>query len=447
MKRLVLCFDGTWNTLADPTAITNVVKIADLITLQDPKGINQICYYNPGVGSGGPIDRITGGIFGAGLKNNVKRGLAFLTQNYDAGEPGKNNADEIYLFGFSRGAYTARAVAGVISAVGIPWEIRRSEEHWENYRRIAKLRSNQRGLKEGTPKYQKLEAEIASIQNEKGKDEKKKKPESHRPENIKIKCIGVFDTVGSYGVPAGLGLSGLPHLFTYWTRGFHSRRIGDKVEVALHAMAIDEMRRPFMPTFWMQRDGDQHPDEQVVEQMWFPGVHSNVGGGYEDTRISDMALAWMISRVTQYTDLEFNKEAILDEVWPCAAGTLYRTSKRAWLAKSRIIMPIIRKAKQNSRAANLQRFRINENVHWSVKERYGYDKTPVDGVGYQKYAPGNLKAEKYSDPNQLEETLCNPNRNWLEDKCPLKAANQPCECKLRKPRYFTEPRTNPTTTA
>ncbi len=123
MKRLVLCFDGTWNTLADPTAITNVVKIADLITLQDPKGVNQICYYNPGVGSGGPIDRITGGIFGAGLKNNVKRGLAFLTLNYDAGEPGKNNADEIYLFGFSRGAYTARAVAGVISAVGIPWEI------------------------------------------------------------------------------------------------------------------------------------------------------------------------------------------------------------------------------------------------------------------------------------------------------------------------------------
>ena len=312
MKRLVLCFDGTWNTLADPEAITNVVKIADLIALQDPKGVNQICYYNAGVGSGGPIDRITGGIFGAGLKNNVKRGLAFLTQNYDAGRATAKAADEIYLFGFSRGAYTARAVAGVISTVGIPWEIRNSEEHWEDYRKIAKLMSKQRGLKPGTPKYERLQAEINTIQNEEKKDEDKKKPPSHKPENIKIKCISVFDTVGSYGVPAGLGLSGLPHLFTYWTRGFRSRRIGSKVDVALHAMAIDEMRRPFMPTFWVQQEGDKIGKGQIVEQMWFPGVHCNVGGGYPDKRISDMALAWMISRVKQHTDLEFNEEAIFD---------------------------------------------------------------------------------------------------------------------------------------
>ncbi len=81
-------------------------------------------------------------------------------------------ADEIYLFGFSRGAYTARAVAGVIGTVGIPWEIRNSEEHWEDYRKIAKLMSKQRGLKPGTPKYERLEAEIDTIQNEEKKDKR-----------------------------------------------------------------------------------------------------------------------------------------------------------------------------------------------------------------------------------------------------------------------------------
>ena len=77
-KRLVLCFDGTWNALSDPTALTNVVRFATMVTVSDDKGVQQITYYNSGVGSGGPIDRFIGGAFGAGLKNNVKRGLAFL---------------------------------------------------------------------------------------------------------------------------------------------------------------------------------------------------------------------------------------------------------------------------------------------------------------------------------------------------------------------------------
>jgi uncharacterized protein (DUF2235 family) len=105
-KRLVLCFDGTWNTLSDTAALTNVVKLANLVTVS-VDDVDQISYYNSGVGGGGPIDRYLGGLFGVGLKNNVKRGLTFLALNYQEG-------DEIYLFGFSRGAYTARAVAGVI---------------------------------------------------------------------------------------------------------------------------------------------------------------------------------------------------------------------------------------------------------------------------------------------------------------------------------------------
>src|SRR5882724_8352447 len=99
-KRLVLCFDGTWNAVTAADAVTNVVKLANAVTVTSADGTDQIVYYNSGVGSGGPLDRFLGGVFGAGLKSNVLRGLAFLALNYEEG-------DEVYLFGFSRGAYTA----------------------------------------------------------------------------------------------------------------------------------------------------------------------------------------------------------------------------------------------------------------------------------------------------------------------------------------------------
>ena len=139
-KRLVLCFDGTWNTLRDTSALTNVVRLANLVTVR-ADGADQISYYNSGVGGGGPIDRYLGGLFGVGLKNNVKRGLTFLALNYEEG-------DEIYLFGFSRGAYTARAVAGVIGTAGIPRDISNVETHWDKYQQIAKLRPDHKWPKD-----------------------------------------------------------------------------------------------------------------------------------------------------------------------------------------------------------------------------------------------------------------------------------------------------------
>src|SRR5262245_10969171 len=138
-KRLVLCFDGTWSAITNPKELTNVVKLANLVTVS-AGGVNQITYYNSGVGTGGPIDQFLGGVFGVGLKSNVKRGLTFLALNYEAG-------DEIDLFGVSRGAYTARALAGVIATAGIPVDIRNAEHHWNRYQEIAKLRP-----KPGTPR-------------------------------------------------------------------------------------------------------------------------------------------------------------------------------------------------------------------------------------------------------------------------------------------------------
>jgi uncharacterized protein (DUF2235 family) len=130
MKRIVICYDGTWNTVTKPNEVTNVVRVGQAVKSADEEGVAQIVYYNAGVGSGGPLDRFLGGVFGVGLRDNVKRGLAFLSLNWSSG-------DEIYIFGFSRGAYSARALAGVIGAInGIPKQVHfdRLEEVWDYYR-------------------------------------------------------------------------------------------------------------------------------------------------------------------------------------------------------------------------------------------------------------------------------------------------------------------------
>src|SRR5262249_25696212 len=158
------------------------------------------------VGTGDKLDRFLGGVFGRGLKANVKRALAFLSLNYS-----EEARDEIYIFGFSRGAYSARALSGVIGAAGVPKQA--SFEHLEtvwNYYRLKPAERKDLGVLVSRPN---------------------------------VRCVGVWDTVGSYGVPAGFGLGALGRVFAAWTRGFHDSHIGDKVEIGLHAIAVDEKRR------------------------------------------------------------------------------------------------------------------------------------------------------------------------------------------------------------
>jgi uncharacterized protein (DUF2235 family) len=428
-KRLVLCFDGTWNALSDPNALTNVVRFANMVTVSDEQGVAQITYYNSGVGSGGPIDRFLGGAFGAGLKSNVKRGLAFLALNYDEG-------DEIYIFGFSRGGYTARALAGVVGVAGIPYSITETERHWNLYQEVAALKSNAGRYARNSPKRAPYDAQINA---------KKKELESatrYKGADVPIRCVGVWDTVGSYGIPTGFGPTALARHFTMWTRGFKDTRFGDTVKLGLHAIAVDEMRRPFTPTFWTLRDDRELEKGQVVEQVWFPGVHSNVGGGYARKGLSDLALAWMIARVQEKTDLKFNSDTLMEELWPCSACTLYPTSKGGRFTSVRSVLPgsfpLIR-----SRLRRLWRWlqgaegevnihRINEKVHWSVPERCGWPETLVDGVGKVKYAPANLPQhiKEIAEPTELERRLLDRTRLW-EGRCPLEQEGLPCHCSER----------------
>jgi hypothetical protein len=140
-----------------------------------------------------------------------------------------------------------------------------------------------------------------------------------------VKCVAVWDTVGSYGIPAGLGLAPLARYFALLTLGFHDTSFGDHVEVGLHAVAVDEHRRPFVPTFWTIPRGKKPKGH--VEQTWFAGSHCNVGGGYPDAGLSDQALVWMIARLQALTGLEFDIDAVKAGTRPNISGAIVDSTK------------------------------------------------------------------------------------------------------------------------
>ncbi len=417
MKRLIVCYDGTWNTLANPDEVTNVVRIGQSVKLVAKDGVPQIAYYNSGVGSGGRMDQFLGGVFGAGLKGNVKRGLTFLSFNYNTGETPDDPPDEIYIFGFSRGAYTARALAGVIGAIGgIPKvsSFGEVEKFWAHYKK--------------------------SAQGRKEDEDKIKDMVYPPPKNGKVvKCVAVWDTVGSYGVPTGMGLSGLARMITSWTRNFRDNEIGRRIEYGFHAMAIDERRRSFSATAWVPRStsaGEGSLAEPIVEQVWFAGAHANVGGGYKQTGLSDQALIWMISRVQDKTKLEFENDYIAAHFWPCSACSAYRSYRGWWVSSLLPYVRAIPKALKAAAGAGDTAPRadaiLDGRVHWSVKERLGR-LSLVDQDRYAKYAPKNLSGDvDYTERSATENNLialCHANKDNKKREgcalyCKLEEANQ-----------------------
>jgi hypothetical protein len=369
LKRIVICFDGTWNALTDPTAVTNVVRIGQAVRFSDDAGVKQVVYYNAGVGSGGPIDQFLGGVFGVGLRSNVQRGLAFLTLNWQEG-------DEIYIFGFSRGAYSARALAGVITAIGgIP-----RQEHFHQLARIWDIYRLPHAEREREEIQSELEQKVWRTRDA-----------------FLIKCLAVWDTVGSYGIPAGLGLGALARHWTSWTKGFRDNILHRRIEIGLQALAIDEARRAFPATTWLH-DPSNPVDGQTIEQVWFAGAHSNVGGGYGESGLSDLALIWLMARVEFYTGLRFSETYIANNFWPCAACSLYRSARGWWLSslfpKRRTLFapPVSMDVRRDGKRVKTQVKPANEKIHWSVIERLGRQAI-VDEKVRGKYAPRNLPPE------------------------------------------------------
>ena len=273
-KRLVLCCDGTWNRADQESnghpCPTNVVKLAYRVAKRD-RATPQIIYYDQGVGTGNVLDRYSGGAFGEGLDDNIFDAYRFLVANY---EPD----DELFLFGFSRGAFTARSIAGMIRKCGI---VKRTS--------VSQYVSAMNLYRDSKTHPDDLLARSFKASHS-----------CNGESDIPIRFIGVWDTVGSLGIP----LRGLRWL-TRRKHVFHDTELSKTVQTARHALAIDEHRAPFEPTLWMEKA----KPNQTVEQVWFVGAHSDVGGGYPDTSLSDISLQWMLDEA-QAAGLELDEEVL-----------------------------------------------------------------------------------------------------------------------------------------
>jgi uncharacterized protein (DUF2235 family) len=270
-KNLVVCCDGTWN---DPDELrehvaspTNVAKLALALVSDRPEdggAARQIVHYEIGVGTS-PDERLVGGAFGYGLSRNICNGYRFLAQHYEQG-------DRVYLFGFSRGAYTARSLAGLIHNCGILRKecIDQVDAAFAFYRD----RTSQSHPKTiASHLFRQMYAHAIS----------------------EVFFIGVWDTVGALGIPEDLpGWEEVSKFYKGWEElwGFHDTQLSPDIAFAYHALAIDEQRPPYQPTLWTRADGAG--DSQVLEQRWFAGVHSEIGGGTRDTSLSDIPFLWMV---------------------------------------------------------------------------------------------------------------------------------------------------------
>lgn len=272
MKRLVICTDGTWNSRdrarPDGKGLTNVAKLCAAIAPADALGARQLSVYLPGVGTGPWWDRIVGGAFGVGVSENIQKAYGWIGHHY---EPG----DELFFFGFSRGAFTARSLVGLIRNCGI---LRR--EHVSMIPEAYSFYRNRDPAKH--PRSERA---------------RRFRDRYSHPGIPALKCVGVWDTVGSLGVPT----TGPIGWYTRRKYGFHDVALSSWVQNAFHALAVDERRKPFAPALWQMKDEDVRKPHrtQRVEQAWFCGVHSNVGGGYANAQLSDLALRWMLDRAAE----------------------------------------------------------------------------------------------------------------------------------------------------
>lgn len=282
LKRIVICADGTWNRPGEKDdggpAPTNVWLLYQLVPERAIDGRPQLAYYHPGVGTGGVVDRIIGGVCGIGLKRNILDCYRFLVDHYHRG-------DAIYLFGFSRGAYTVRSLAGLIRKCGI---IDRD--------RFSSPSARYRAIMEAFALYRKR-GDATAPTADKAVDFRA----SHSHPDCRITCIGVWDTVGALGIPVGWLGKLSQHVF-----GFHDVTLSSWVDRAFHAVAVDERRRPFTPTLWQLQPGASTKG-QHVEQVWFAGAHSDIGGGYPLAKreLANTTLRWMVDRVTEHCRLDF----------------------------------------------------------------------------------------------------------------------------------------------
>ncbi len=384
MKRIIILIDGTWDEEGQG-ADTNIARLdsnypgagTPLIKTVSTAGIAQQVFYHKGVGSDPDLlKRLLGGAIGLGLK-------AIIAECYQALADAYQSGDEIYILGFSRGAYAARALAGLIGASGIQRTAgpQGFDIAWKNYRVDPAVRAGTKAA--GASDAKTMTAfNSAAAQN------------VFHVENA-IKCVAVFDTVGSYGIPAGLGLAPLARYVALELLGFHDTEFGSHIDVGLHAVAVDEHRRPFVPTFWTAPK--DRPPRGHIEQTWFAGVHGNIGGGYADSGLSDTALIWMIARLQALTGLEFDPAALVTATRAANINGEIYDSAKGWIIDetfphNRVILsPDAIHHGTFTNTDDPHEEHVNELIHWSALKKLGQPCT-INGVAHTLYRPANMPA-------------------------------------------------------
>ena len=330
MANIVVCADGTWNRPEEDIEKdfpTNVLKLARAIK-PSASGVKQHVFYDWGLGS--YHSSVSAGATGRGIHKNIQDGYRYIVQNYAVN-------DKIFLFGFSRGAYTVRALSGLINNCGI---LKRPD---------ARLISKAWKIYKSPSRKNKPQGEAAKLFRR-----------DHCHPSRKVHFVGVWDTVGALGIP--VSLMGLLDRYDE----YYDTKMGPNVSIARHALAIDEKRKDFEPTIWTPREGVD------LKQIWFAGVHTDIGGSYPPDkntgiRASDTPLKWMLDEA-QKAGLKI-EPYIRQSLTDGAKGKLHKSRKLAYRFKSALNRPLIIDDKPTK-------------IHPSVKSRYLADRS---------YRPPELK--------------------------------------------------------
>ena len=268
---IAVLLDGTWS---DANTHTNIAQIDPRVPRHVGGVAQEVCYLE-GVGTG-PFDRLQGGILGAGLDDDIREAYSFIAARHHSDD------DRIHLIGYSRGAFAARSLAGMIAKCGI---IRETELPAKAV--FARYRDTNapglREMQEGEKPARTAEDTLLLA----------------RSRLVRIRFIGVFDTVGSLGIPGGVGRLVNRHRYE-----FHDTRLSGLVDLACHAVAIDEHRKQFAPTLWTSVPIPIPQHATRVEQRWFVGEHANVGGGGTmapavDNPLSLITREWIVDRAVE----------------------------------------------------------------------------------------------------------------------------------------------------
>lgn len=309
MKRIAIFADGTWSS-PEKDSTTNVLQMARAVQPQ-ADGVGQVAFYDWGVGT--DRKKIAGGITGAGINKNIMDCYRFIVHNY-------NDGDQLFFFGFSRGAYTVRSLAGFIRNCGLL-----KREHAEQIPSAYRL--YRKRSKASSPNAQQMvkfrkDYAVADITS--------------------IEFVGAWDTVGALGIP-------IPFWGTLGEREFlfHDTEPSKIIKHARHAVAIDENRLDFEPTLWSHKPGLN------LQQVWFAGVHSDVGGGYDEDGLSHCANQWMLTEATE-CGLKFESHFV-DSLNPAPGDKQHNERKGIYLAR-----------KEFTRE-------VTGPLHKSVKDRWDMD--------------------------------------------------------------------------